>query len=481
MPDNDVEGDKRVADAAATLRGVAREVRVVKLPGLPAKGDILDWLGAGRTVDELRALVTAEPLSGAQLLDDVIELLERYVVFPSKSQVYAVALWVMHSHAIDQADVSPYLAVTSAEKRSGKTLLLDVLELLVARPWRAVLPSEAVVYRKVAADAPTLLLDETDAIFGPKTAGNHEGLRALLNAGNRAGTTVPRVVGEGKKMKVGDFPIFCPKVIAGIGKVPDTVKDRSIPIRLQRRLRSEPVERFRRREIQEPAGLLAMAMGDIASRLDVADARPDIPAQLNDRAADGWEPLLAIADRLGGRWPARARHAAVALSAGADADEETLGVKLLDDCRGILSGQAGEGIFTATLLEQLKAIEESPWAEFDLTPRRLARLLKAYGVNPRTVRDGADTRKGYHRDELLAACERWLDPAPLSVTKPPQNVTTSQIDESEYEKSNTNGRDCDVVTDKGPFATEKGSSDAAPPGPMVQEVLRVFPGARVLS
>ena len=408
------------------------------------------------------APVAQEIVGAVALLDLVVEFLERFVVFGNKSQVYAVALWVLHSHAIDQADVSPYLAVTSAEKRSGKTLLLDVLELLVARPWRAVLPSEAVVYRKVAADQPTLLLDETDAIFGPKTAGNHEGLRALLNAGNRAGTTVPRVVGEGSKMAVKDFPIFCPKVIAGIGRLPDTVKDRAIPIRLQRRLRSELVERFRRREVLERAGLLSLALGNVAALLEVADARPEIPLQLNDRAADGWEPLLAIADRLGGHWPARARHAAVALSAGADADEETLGIKLLDDCRSILASRAGAGIFTATLLDELKALDESPWAEYELSPRRLARLLTAYGVSPRTVRDGADTRKGYHRDDLLDACDRWLDSPPLVPGETPQNVTPSQITDSEYEKSNTKQANCDGVTDTGLSGGESDGTEERP-------------------
>jgi Protein of unknown function (DUF3631) len=377
----------------------------------------------------------AEPeiVGGAKSLDLVAEFLERFVVFANKSQVYAVALWVLHSHAIAQADVSPYLAVTSAEKRSGKTLLLDVLELLVARPWRAVLPSEAVVYRKVAADAPTLLLDETDAIFGPKTAGNHEGLRALLNAGNRAGTTVPRVVGEGSKMAVKDFPIFCPKVIAGIGKLPDTVRDRAIPIRLQRRLRAEVVERFRRREVQERAGLLSMALGNVAGLLEVADARPEIPLQLNDRAADGWEPLLAMADRLGGHWPARARHAAVALSAGADADEETLGIKLLDDCRSIMNNVSDRHITTVRLIELLRAEEEWPWVELDLHPRRLARLLKPYGVRPTKVRPpGAAPVNGYHRADLLAACERWLEPSPPDGTETPLSGTPEQIADSEY-------------------------------------------------
>ena len=111
------------------------------------------------------------------------------------------------------------------------------------------------MFRKLEQDRPTLLLDEVDALFGTKrSAESYEGLRAILNAGNRRGTTVPRMVGEGKSMRVQDFATFGPKVLMGIGELPATIADRSIPIRLERRARSEPVTRFRYREA-EPAAL----------------------------------------------------------------------------------------------------------------------------------------------------------------------------------------------------------------------------------
>ena len=48
----------------------------------------------------------------------------------------------------------------------------------------------------------------------------------------------------------------------------------------------------------------------------IATARPEIPAQLNDRAGDIWEPLLTLADLAGGEWPKLARDAALQMSAG---------------------------------------------------------------------------------------------------------------------------------------------------------------------
>lgn len=61
LPDNDDPGEQHAATVAAALAGVAESVRVLRLPGLPPKGDVSDWLCAGGTADELRALLTDAP------------------------------------------------------------------------------------------------------------------------------------------------------------------------------------------------------------------------------------------------------------------------------------------------------------------------------------------------------------------------------------------------------------------------------------
>ena len=256
-----------------------------------------DEIASARRIAELAAGTggngdgpTSEEIAFGVDLDATLllveSLLRRWVVFPDEAGPVAVALWVVHTYIVDHFDASPYLAVTSPEKRSGKTRLLDVLELVVARAWRVISPSEAVVYRKIQADVPTLLLDEVDAIFGPKAPVAYEGLRALLNAGHRAGTTVPRCVGEGTKIAVQDFSVYCPKAIAGIGKLPDTVADRSIPIHLRRRRREEPVERFRYREALERTRQVARDLATWSETADLTDSRPALPDELDDRAAD---------------------------------------------------------------------------------------------------------------------------------------------------------------------------------------------------
>ena len=76
----------------------------------------------------------------ADLLDELVEFLREYVVM-SLAQAIAVALWAAHTHELDAFETTPFLSVNSPEKRCGKTRLLDTLELVVARPWRTIMPS----------------------------------------------------------------------------------------------------------------------------------------------------------------------------------------------------------------------------------------------------------------------------------------------------------------------------------------------------
>ena len=157
------------------------------------------------------------------MLDSICEFLQRYIVFSSPAQPIVIALWITHTWILDAFDYTPYLDIRSPEKRCGKTKLLDCLELLVGKPWRAVSPSEAVLYRKIESDQPTLLLDEVDTVFSGTKNEHKEPLRALLNAGFERKAKVPRCVGQGSNYRVQEFTVFCAKAFAGIGQLPDTV------------------------------------------------------------------------------------------------------------------------------------------------------------------------------------------------------------------------------------------------------------------
>jgi hypothetical protein len=427
LPDDDEPGREHGRAVATSLRGVAAEVRVLNL-GRPGVKDVSDWFAAGGTRDELERLAAEAPtadalarVDGAALLDSVARFVRRFVVV-TPEQAHVVALWTAHTWAFEAADQTPYLAILSAEKRSGKTRLLETIGALVRAPWHAVQPSEAVLYRKISKDKPTLLLDETDALFSQRGDSRAEAVRALLNAGARRGVTVPRCL-DAKADKLIDFEVFCPKALAGIGTLPETVGDRSFLIEMRRKKRTDSVERFRPRDVEKEAREIRARLEAWTSPriVQLRAARPSLPRELGDRASDGAEPLLALADIAGGSWPERARRSIIAL-AGEKADEdESDGVQLLGDIRRILFFlvRTDGMIRTEKLLEELRALPESRWKRFgqrreELEAADLARLLRPYGIRPARIREGAATVRGYHVPTFADAFERYLSEAPPS-------------------------------------------------------------------
>jgi hypothetical protein len=118
-----------------------------------------------------------------------------------------------------------------------------------------------------------------------------EGIRAVLNAGFERRATVPRCMVA--QCTLTEFRVFCPKAFAGIGKLPDTVADRSIPIVMARRTRGERIGKFRNRDAEPIAEALETWSADLSVTQQLhAD-------EIGDRAADICEPLLAIADMAG--------------------------------------------------------------------------------------------------------------------------------------------------------------------------------------
>jgi hypothetical protein len=381
-------------------------------PGVP-DGPKTDHGGGGWGPDR--------PGGGGKLLDDVRSFVRHYVVL-GDDEATAVALWVVHTHAIEAFDTTPYLHIRSAEKQSGKSTLLDVLKLLVREPLSTTNISDAALFRAISLKAsPTLLFDEVDAIFGPR-AREREDLRSLINAGFQRGAHVYRMGGQ-QRDKLEEFEVFCSKALSGIGRLPDTIEDRSIGIELKRKIPGEEVKRFRKRPAEVDAAPLKERIEQwVAGELldhDRLVALVDVGFPDNEkipgRAMDIWEPLLWIAHLTGERWSAHARLASVALSGGTSEDE-SLGVKLLADCRDAFDKD--DRLSTTNLIERLAKIEESPWGDWPgrlgFSPQQLAKRLKPFGILPRTIwfPDG-QTLKGYRSAQFEDAWRRYLPSPPL--------------------------------------------------------------------
>jgi hypothetical protein len=381
--------------------------------------------------DEHRRLVREfDGRVGAGMLGRVEAFVLRFCAFPSEHYGVAIALWVAHTHCIDAFEVTPRLALVSETKQSGKSRTLEVVDLLAARSRYVGSMSAAYMFRLVDAEKPTLLLDEVDAVFGPKARDN-EDLRALMNVGFKRSATVGRCVGDGSKQTAKEFAAFCPVALAGIGDcLPDTILDRSIVLRMRRRAPDEHIEPLRYRKVRPEAEKLRAELeewGDEhVDRLSKAD--PVMPDGIADRPADTWEALLAVADCAGGDWPSRAREACLALNDARAAEDSSASIRLLTEIRDVLGDD--DHIFSATLCERLNGLEEAPWAGWNggkgIQPKDVAKRLKGYGISSRDVRIVDDVRKGYVAAELADTFVRYL-PSPRGNSRYKGNAPSRDV------------------------------------------------------
>jgi hypothetical protein len=360
-----------------------------------------------------RTRSATRPADGAVILGQLHDALTRYVILPSPEAAAAVALWIAATHAQAAWQHAPRLVIRAPEKRCGKSRLLDIVEGTCHNPLITVNASPAAVYRAIGTDTPpTLLVDEADTIFGGKNAEANEDLRGLLNAGHQRNR--PAIRWDSNTRSLETIPTFAMAALAGIGAMPDTIEDRAVVIRMRRRAPGETVAPFRHRR-DRPA--LTVVSASLARWLgahlpDLEKAEPVMP--LEDRAADTWEPLIAVADLAAGEWPELARHAAVELTSERDATASISDrIRLLTDIRAAF-GEA-EALPSTTVIARLRSDPEAPWGDHGpagINAMRLGSMLREYDIRSANIRFGEPIGrvKGYYRDDFADAWARYCLP-----------------------------------------------------------------------
>ncbi|MFJ9392144.1 DUF3631 domain-containing protein [Nocardioides sp. NPDC101246] len=350
--------------------------------------------------------------AGELLLTEIREALARYVILPDEHSATGVVLWIAATHAVPAWAHAARLVIRAPEKRCGKSRLLDLVEAMCHDPLLTVNASPSAVFRSIGMkknNPPTILLDEADTVFGPK-AGDNEDLRGLLNAGhqrNRPSIRYNAAAGYVEKLET-----FSMAALAGIGAMPDTIEDRAVVIRMRRRAPGESVAPYRTRRDGPALDNLRTRLNQwVRAHLDhLGTAMPDMPVE--DRAADTWEPLIALADLAGGPWPDLARDACITLTETRDANAQTtLQTRLLNDCRAAF-GDA-EALPTTVLLERLHADPEAPWATYQnngLTAMKLGFLLRDFDIRSDTIRFAGSQAKGYRTTTFADAWARYCTP-----------------------------------------------------------------------
>jgi hypothetical protein len=349
-----------------------------------------------------------EPVDGKGLLDDIANTIGRFVILPEHGPE-ALALWIVSAWALNSWDVFARLAIVSPEKRCGKSRTLELLQGLSPRPILACSVSPAALFRTVEAmkdNPPTFLIDEVDAIFSKN--GNEE-MRQMLNSSHmRSNANVFRLVGD--KYDPREFSTWCPIALASIKDLPSTLMDRSIVIRMQRKLSNVKVLRMREaKELCQSLARMAFRwVGDNQQELGKLD--PLLPVKLNDRAQDNWRPLISVADLAGGEWPNRAREAAIFLS-GESVESDGFGVMVLLDLESLFASKGKPAwLSTESLCNELSGISERPWGDIKgkaIAPRYLAKLLKPFGIHSAQKRMDDSVTRGYFGVDIWDAVQRY--------------------------------------------------------------------------
>lgn len=362
-----------------------------------------------------------EPVDTAAVLAELVDVLRRHVIADSPT-ITAAALWAMHSWCMDVLTISPLAHITAPEKRCGKTVLLTALSKVACRPLPASNISPAALFRSMELWQPTLLIDEADTFLR-----DNEEARGLINSGlYRETAYVIRTVGDDHLPT--QFRTWGAKVVCGIGKLADTIEDRSIPLRLRRKVPGERVDNIRLSDQAIWKRLQArLSRWADDNCYAIEQARPAPAVGLNDRAQDCWEPLLAIADLAGGEWPARARAAAQELH-GIEEDSPSINAELLADIQEVFERRQASRVATTLLIEQLIQDEEAPWATWNrgraMTARQLAARLSDFGIRPKPMRvAGEGVVKGYDLEDFRDAFRRYLSSSPEN---PSTSVTRLQ-------------------------------------------------------
>ena len=261
----------------------------------------------------------------------------------------------------------------------------------------------------------------------------------------------------GNKFEITEHRIFGPKCFGGLdnGRLPDTVMDRCIRTPMERKLPAETVVRKCDREAAELADTLLPSLKALHLSEEIRGPlrrfRQERLDELNDRTNDITEPLFAIAHLAGGKWPALARVAILDACAETSAENSLGGETAEIHWRNFRPGGC-QCHFYEHSRYKLADEEDGPWGDMwdkslengdtKSAGRKIARMLKKYGIAPEQIRVGNDTNKGCKVDWFMVAFDRyapdisgnlrkqWKQPC---IRQPSQAITKGNIEETAKE------------------------------------------------
>lgn len=358
--------------------------------------------------------------------------IRRFVVL-SESQAIVCAVWLLHTYVWEIASKTPYLHIYSAEKEEGKTQLVATLAALACKQQTAEEISGSALRRVPGQLKPTLFLDEMDAMLrGDKDKA--EAIRGLLNSGYRAKGCALLCGGKESNFALERFPSFCPKVLAGIGQLWDTVAGRSIPIELHRMAADQSVEDIDDDDVVEALAqpilnaLERWGEGVLPQLKQIAVEK--VPG-LKHRQQNISKPLVQIVTLAGPEWTEALTKALRELFQVTGSGDDSTGVILLDDIHSIFAERHPKlHIPSKELAAALNEIEGRPWADWGrsekgLTANQLAKQLRKYHIHPHVITPAGETSfRGYEKSDFTDAWKRYCSYPPSQGVKAYESAST---------------------------------------------------------
>jgi putative DNA primase/helicase len=354
-------------------------------------------------------------LDAPELFYQVCSRYELYTSMPAGGP-NAITLWTGQAHVFQAFYIIPRLNLVSIKEGCGKSTTIDLLATMVPRPFTSSNIKPAVIYRITDRQAPTFVLDEADTYIHLNSD-----LRGLLNAGHKRGAFVARCQGK----DVHGFRCFAPAAIASIGHLPATLRDRSILITMAEAQPGKVHARFDNENTDTEKELgrkLARWAKDNFDAVRACD--PPMPPGAYNRIADNWRPLFAVAQVVGGDWPARALEAFNQLAStrrnlpAQNLQPLNLDPKqLLGDIRLIFTAAGVTRMFSNDLVTALLALPDRPYAQVkDLDGQTrlmdqpmLGRILRSFGIQSTNVRIANHQAKGYDLADFTDSFPQFLD------------------------------------------------------------------------
>lgn len=353
----------------------------------------------------------AEPITDIAIVaDQIYQILDDHIACTDAVKV-AATLWILMTWVISASQILPIAWINAPEKRCGKSTLLTLMSRMSKRSLSTSNITGSALFRLIEFFEPTLFMDEIDTFLGYS-----ELIRGLLNAGySRDNPYIIRCVGDDNEPVA--FNVFGAKAISGIGRIPDTLIDRSIPFTLRRKMKDESKKRVRDLPVDVTNKIQSqLARWSNDDMTVVKAAKPVLPPDINDRAQDNWEILLKIAMLLSDEWLEKAYESCIEISRS-DSDEPSSNEQLLSDIRTVFSLNKTNRLLSRDLLIELCRDPEMSWSTYNegkkITLRQIAKKLSEFKISSKDIRaqdsHGNEVRgKGYDVIDFQDAFSRYL-------------------------------------------------------------------------